>query len=107
MKTPHLLLAAAAGLLSAAVFAQNPGAGPSMASAFDSLDADKDSRISRTEAQASPAVSQSFAEADADGDSAITREEFMASFTMRTPESAPPASPEPPAGNPPADNPPR
>jgi len=93
----RFILAMAAALLSASVFAQNQG-GRSMDAAFDALDANKDTRIDKTEAQASVAVTQSFAAADANHDGAITREEFNASFTMRPPES--PAAPLPPT-NPP------
>jgi Ca2+-binding EF-hand superfamily protein len=90
----------AAALLSASVFAQNQG-GRSMDAAFDALDANKDTHIDKSEAQASAAVTQSFAAADANHDGAITREEFNGAFTMRAPESAPPAAPLPPANPPP------
>jgi Ca2+-binding EF-hand superfamily protein len=96
----HLILAVVAALVSVPAFAQTEGQ-RSMASAFDSLDANKDGTISRAEAQPSPVVSQSFAAADANGDGVIAREEFNASFTMRAPESAPSASPVPPANPPP------
>jgi len=95
----QVILAVAAALVSVPAFAQSEGQ-RSMASAFDALDANKDGNISRAEAQPSPIVSQSFATADANGDGVIAREEFNSSFTMRTPDSAPP-SPVPPANPPP------
>jgi Ca2+-binding EF-hand superfamily protein len=99
---PILTIATVALLSSAAAFAQNAGKAPSISAAFDALDADKDSRISRQESQSSPIVAQSFAQADANSDGMITREEFMSSFTMGGPDSAPPGAPhEPPAGAPP------
>jgi Ca2+-binding EF-hand superfamily protein len=94
------MLAVVAALVSVPAFAQSEGP-RTMASAFDALDANKDGNISRAEAQPSPIVSQSFATADSNGDGMIAREEFNASFTMRAPDSAPPASPVPPANPPP------
>jgi Ca2+-binding EF-hand superfamily protein len=71
-------------------------ASASTMSVFDSLDANKDGRISQEEAQGQPVVSQNFAKADANKDGAITREEFTSAFTARAPDSAPPpASPAP------------
>jgi hypothetical protein len=95
-----ILTIATVALLSSAAFAQTEGRPPSISAAFEALDADKDSRISRTESQSSPVVAQSFAQADANSDGMITREEFMSSFTMGGPDSAPPGAP-PPAGAPP------
>jgi Ca2+-binding EF-hand superfamily protein len=97
-----LLAIATVALLSSTAFAQN-ATPPSLSSAFDALDADKDSKINRQESQSSPVVAQSFAQADANSDGALTREEFMSSFTMGGGNSAPPgASREaPPASSPP------
>lgn len=73
-----------------------PSAAPSsMSSAFNSLDTNKDGRLSEAEAQASRVVAQNFASADADHDGSVTREEFGAAFTMSSPASPPPASPPP------------
>lgn len=100
----HLVLIAAS-LLPVAALAQTPaeppapGAQPSMAEIFRSLDTDQNGSISATEAQASPVVSGSFDKADADKDGGITEQEFSQAFTMRAPGS-PPASP-PPATTPP------
>ena len=96
----HLILAVVAALVSVPAFAQSEG-GRSMSSVFDALDANKDGNISKAEAQSSPVVAQSFATADSNVDGVIAREEFNASFTMRAPDSAPPASPVPPANAPP------
>jgi hypothetical protein len=98
------LAIATVALLSSTAFAQSEGGQgkpPSLSAAFEALDADKDSRISRTESQSSPIVAQSFAQADANSDGVITREEFMSSFTMGG--NAPPAGAphEPPAASPP------
>ena len=71
-------------------------ASASMSSIFDSLDANKDGKISQDEAQGQPVVSQNFAKADANKDGAITREEFTSAFTARSPNSAPPPATEPP-----------
>jgi len=101
---PILVIATVALLSSPAAFAQqSQGRAPSMSAAFDALDSDKDSKISRAESQSSPVVAQSFAQADADSDGMITREEFMSAFTMGGgPDSAPPgASREPPTSTPP------
>lgn len=99
----RFLVIATAALLSSAAFAQDEGR-VSMSAAFDALDANKDSKISKQESQSSPVVAQSFAQADQNSDGAISRDEFNSSFTMGGgPESAPPAG----AGQPPAGSPPR
>jgi Ca2+-binding EF-hand superfamily protein len=67
-----------------------------MSSAFNSLDADKDGKISEAEAQASRVVAQSFSQADANHDGVISREEFGSAFTMSAPAS-PPGAPLPPS----------
>lgn len=88
----HLLFSAAA-LVCGAAFAQDqaaPAASPSTQSVFDSLDTNKDGRISSEEAQAQPVVSRSFSKADANGDGAITSEEFSTAFTTRSPDATPP-----------------
>lgn len=72
-------------------------ASPAMLSIFDSLDTNKDGRISQDEAQANPVVSRSFAKADANGDGAISVDEFTSSFAARAPDTAPPG----PASEPP------
>jgi Ca2+-binding EF-hand superfamily protein len=64
-----------------------------MSSAFNSLDTDKDGKISQSEAAASRVVAQSFAQADANHDGAISREEFGAAFTMSAPAAPPPLPP--------------
>jgi len=99
----RILLIATAALLSSAAFAQDEGR-VSMSAAFDALDANKDSKISKQESQSSPVVAQSFAEADQNSDGAISREEFNSSFTMGGgAQSAPPGA----SGQPPASPPPR
>ena len=49
-------------------------------SIFDTLDADHDTSISQSEAQAHPTVAQNFATADANSDGKLSREEFGAAF---------------------------
>jgi hypothetical protein len=92
-----------AALACGAAFAQDQSAPPggpadaSDSSIFMQLDADKDGRISQSEAAASSVVTRGFSQADADHDGAINREEFMSSFTTRAPATPPPALPTPPA----------
>ena len=89
------LVLAATTLISSAALAQNQGA-PSTQSVFESLDTNKDGRVSPSEAQAQPVVVQSFQAADANKDGVLTRDEFSAAFTMRSPESTtPPPAPPP------------
>ena len=58
-----------------------PSAGTNAAgSIFDTLDADHDTSISQSEAQAHPTVAQNFASADANSDGKLSREEFGAAF---------------------------
>jgi hypothetical protein len=51
---------------------------------FDSLDADRDGRISGREANANRAASIAFARADTDRDGSISVDEFRAAFTSPT-----------------------
>ena len=58
-----------------------PSAGTNAAgSIFDTLDADHDTSISQSEAQAHPTVAGNFASADANSDGKLSREEFGAAF---------------------------
>jgi Ca2+-binding EF-hand superfamily protein len=101
MKLCIVLSALGATLVSATVLSQAPAQQPSppsaapssMSSAFNSLDTDKDGKISEAEAQASRVVAQSFSQADANHDGAISREEFSSAFTMSAPASPPPLPP--------------
>ena len=101
MKCCLVISALGAAMVSASVLAQAPAqpsppsaAPSSMSSAFNSLDTNKDGKLSEAEAQASRVVAQNFANADADHDGAITREEFSGAFTMSSPAAPPPASPQ-------------
>jgi hypothetical protein len=86
------LLVSAALLIPTVLFAQEPqGGAGSGASAFDMLDADKNSSISQTEAQAHPVVSQNFGAADRNGDRVLTRDEFDSAFVSAEPSDEPPA----------------
>jgi hypothetical protein len=101
MKTCIVLSGFGAALMSAAVLSQAPPQQPSapsaapssMSSAFNSLDTDKDGKISEAEAQASRVVAQNFASADTNKDGMVTREEFGAAFTMSAPAAPPPLPP--------------
>ena len=94
MKASRLLTAAAVAALLplAAAVAQTPPAdqgdqsSPSAQSArhgssFDSLDTDKDGRISKAEAAADPNVSEQFSRYDKNGNGFIEKEEVSASNT--------------------------
>jgi Ca2+-binding EF-hand superfamily protein len=101
MKICIVLSALGATLVSATALSQAPAQQPSppsaapssMSSAFTSLDADKDGKISEAEAQASRVVAQSFSQADANHDGAISKEEFGSAFTMSAPAAPPPLPP--------------
>ncbi len=60
------------------------GAMPAMAQdaalVFTALDANKDSKISKAEAQKNPAVAQMFDQADKNKDGSLSKDEFMAAF---------------------------
>ncbi len=101
MKIHLVLTAMGAAVIAADALSQAPAEPPaqtaapsSMSSAFNTLDANKDGRISEGEAQASPVVSQNFRNADADHDGTITREEFSAAFTLNAPGATPPLPPQ-------------
>lgn len=104
MKLCIVLSALGATLVSATALSQAPPEQPaapsaapsSVSSVFNSLDTNKDGKISESEAQASRVVAQSFSQADADHDGAVSREEFGSAFTMSAP-AAPPAAPLPPS----------
>jgi Ca2+-binding EF-hand superfamily protein len=107
MKRSSLGIAAVA-LLSAAAFAQTEapqtqGQTANQSSAFQILDADRDGRISNTEAQAAPVVARSFGVADKDGDGSLSQDEFNSSFTTAPPAPRPsaPSAPSEPTPPPP------
>ena len=60
------------------------GAAPAMAQdaalVFTALDANKDGKISKAEAQKNPAVAQMFDQADKNKDGSLSKEEFTAAF---------------------------
>ena len=100
MKASRLLTAAAVAALLplAAAVAQTPPADqgdqsspPAQSarhgSSFDSLDTDKDGRISKAEAAADPNVSQQFSRYDKNGNGYIERDEVTA--TNSTPPTEP------------------
>jgi Ca2+-binding EF-hand superfamily protein len=79
MKASQLLVAAA--LLPLAALAQSPSTPPSdppaqqQGSTFESLDADSDGRISKSEAESNTHVKSQFASYDLNGDGFIERKE--------------------------------
>jgi EF hand domain-containing protein len=105
MKLHVMLTAVGAAVLCTDALAQTPAPAPqasaapaSMSSAFSSLDANRDGRISEAEAQAVPVVARNFKDADANHDGAITPEEFSSAFKLNAPAESPSSSgPVPPA----------
>jgi hypothetical protein len=81
MKT-RLLAAAVVALIPLAGFAQDPQTPPEAAApadqggTFDTLDADKDGRISMPEASADPKLVEVFSSADKNGDGYLDSSEF-------------------------------
>ena len=60
--------------LSTAAWAQDAGL------VFTALDANKDGKVSQTEAQKNAMVSQNFAAADKNHDGSLSKDEFIAAF---------------------------
>jgi len=86
MKT-RLLAAAAVVMIPLAGFAAEPTPAPEPATpagqtgSFDTLDANKDGRISMPEASADPKLVESFSSADKNGDGYLDSSEFETSTT--------------------------
>ena len=57
-----------------------PASAPQSGSIFDTLDANQDGNLAKSEADGHPTVAQHFTEADANADGALSREEFSAAF---------------------------
>lgn len=87
MKT-RLLAAAAVALIPLAGFAQEPQPTPDPATpagqsgTFDTLDANKDGRISMPEASADPKLVEVFSSADKNGDGYLDSSEYDANTTQ-------------------------
>ncbi|MBN9546537.1 MAG: EF-hand domain-containing protein [Alphaproteobacteria bacterium] len=71
-------------VLSAALVLTGAALAPAMAQdaglVFTALDANKDGKISKAEAQKNPAVAQMFDQADKNKDGFLSKEEFEAAF---------------------------
>ncbi len=84
MMKKTLIGALALGMMSSAVFAddgdkmKDAGAKPAVAATFESLDADKDGRVSLTEAAADKSVTEQFSSADKNADGYLDAQEFSA-----------------------------
>jgi hypothetical protein len=83
MKKIHLLAAAAFTLLPLAGVAgddrEKPKTSAEKTGTFDTLDANKDGRISMPEASADPTLVESFSKADKNGDGYLDNSEYSAS----------------------------
>jgi Ca2+-binding EF-hand superfamily protein len=91
MKASRLLIAGTIAALSTAAFAQSPPPAqpPSeqQGTTFESLDANSDGKISKTEAAVNEAISAQFARYDKDGNGFIEKAEVTAPST--SPAEAP------------------
>jgi hypothetical protein len=93
-----ILTTVAAALLSSVAMAQvqpptsglDPAEAPIAQATFESLDRNKDQRVSKVEAAADDGLSAQFAAVDADADGYINKGEYM-----RSQQSAPPPLPNP------------
>ena len=66
--------------LGLALAASAPAWAQDAALVFTALDANKDGKISKAEAQKNPAVAQMFDQADKNKDGNLSKDEFMAAF---------------------------
>jgi Ca2+-binding EF-hand superfamily protein len=86
MKKTQLLTVAVVALIPLAGFAgegdkSKPKTSAEQSGAFDSLDSNKDGRISMPEASADPSLVESFAKADKDGDGYLDNSEYAGATT--------------------------
>src|SRR5688500_80882 len=105
-----ILTTFAAALLSSAAMAQvepplpgpDPAETPIAQATFESLDRNKDQRVSKVEAAADDGVSSQFAALDADADGYINKGEYMRAQRPGPPPlpSGPPLPPDPPVPDP-------
>ncbi len=86
MKKTQLLTAAVVALIPLVGLAgegdkAKPKSATENSGTFDTLDSNKDGRISMPEASADPSLVESFAKADKDGDGYLDSSEYMSSTT--------------------------